>query len=566
MWRDGRTLHRPVLSACTLAASLVSAAPSCGSPREAALPNCSVLTLSGFAVTNVSISAATPVRAVAPNPRYCAIRGTVTTDGEGAGPGSAQFSLRLPALWNNRLVFFGCGGNCGSLANVSANQTDIAAALGRGYAVVNTDAGHEQDPSTADPTWVLLAPGVPNEPAIIDFFYRAVHQVTVAAKRLTEDYYSDGIKHAYFDGCSTGGRQSLMEGERYPEDFDGLIAGDPIIDLDDQRAATIKQAKAFLLPEAYIPFALIPAIDAAVNSNCDGADGVVDELIQNPAQCSFDPHSLVPSILTAAQADALELYLKKVVDTEGRVVAPGMTVGDYATSGFERQAEIATPAVDPAGPEPWGGVGTGPQAWMLGDSGIRYFIERDPTFDVNNDWPEHRNLISAAAVALLRERSGAGDADDPRKLHEFLRQGRKAILYHGFSDNEASPYRSLWFYEAVANEEHGYASLQTHARLFMVPGMGHCSGGPGPNSFDTLRALDEWTTKGIAPDSVVATNSDSGRTMPLCAFPAAASYLGGPVNLASSWACQAGDKRLLAIGFDGELAGAGARDGELERR
>ena len=189
------------------------------------------------------------------------------------GPAWPEFVLKLPAAWNHRYVFFGCGGNCGSVDSVSANAVDVAAALSLGFATVNTDAGHEQDPSTPDPTWILLAPGVPNEPAIVDFYYRAVHQVTVATKALAQDYYSAEIEYAYFDGCSTGGRQALMEGERYPDDYDGLIAGDPVMDLDTQRAATIKQAKAFLPTAAYIPYPLIASIDAAVLANCDALDG-----------------------------------------------------------------------------------------------------------------------------------------------------------------------------------------------------------------------------------------------------------------------------------------------------
>jgi feruloyl esterase len=524
----------------------------------AAAPRCSVAALSGFGVAHVAVASAIGVAAGKFSPPYCAVEGTVATQGEGAGPGSAEFVLKLPAAWNRRLVFFGCGGNCGSVKSVSANPDDVAAALGLGYAAVNTDAGHEQDPSTPDPTWILLKPGAPNEPAIADFFYRAVHQVATAAKRLAEDYYSGRIDHAYFDGCSTGGRQSLIEGERYPDDFDGLIAGDPIIDLDDQRAATIKQAKAFLPPTAYIPFRLIPAIDAAVNASCDAADGVADGLIQNPALCAFDPHALAPATLTRAQADALAVYLKAVVDDRGRPVAPGMTVGDYAASGFERQAELSAPVADPAAAEPWGGVGAGPSAWTLGDAGIRYFILRDPTFDVNNDWPEHGDVVAAGAVALLRRRSWAGDADDPRRLSEFLRQDRKIILYHGFSDDMASPYRTIWFYKALARGAHGFSRLQSHARLFMVPGMGHCGGGSGPHSFATLTALDAWVTNGVAPDAIRATATGGGRTMPLCKFPEEARRLGGPVDAARSWTCRADDRRLLEIGPDGALAGADA--------
>jgi feruloyl esterase len=547
----GRSLRFAMISVGVLAGSMWSAHPA-----SASLPDCSIPAVAGFRVASVSITSAADIPAKGPQPEYCLIQGKVATHGEGAGPGSAEFLMKLPARWTNRFVFFGCGGNCGSVETVSANANDVAAALGLGYAVVNTDAGHEQDPATTDPTWNLLAPGVPNTPAIIDFFYRAVHQFTVATKRLAENYYADKIEHAYFDGCSTGGRQSVMEGDRYPEDFDGLIAGDPIIAAGDELAAIIKQAKAFLPPTAYIPFPSLSTVDAAAEANCDAADGVADGLIQNPAKCSLDPRSLVPATLTAAQANGLALYLKEVFDTDGRPVAPGMTIGDYATSGFEHDDEIGTPAVDPHGAEPWGGIGKGPSSWIRGDSSIRYFIAREPTYDVNSDWPEHGNVISAAAIALVRQRTRADAADDPRKLHEFLRQGRKMILYHGFSDAMASPYRTTWFYKTLASDAHGYDRLQTQVRLFMVPGMGHCLGGGGPNSFDTLTALDNWVTRDIAPEAIVASNSGSGRTMPLCKFPEAARYVGGPVDVARSWTCEPGDKRLLEIGSDGKQAGA----------
>ncbi len=453
------------------------ATPRAWSAGTGDFPNCSAAVLSGFNVDGVTVISATVEAAAAPNPEYCRVQGSLTTLGEGAGGGLAEFVIKLPGTWNHRLVFFGCGGNCGSLDTVAANPNDVSAALPSGYAVVNTDAGHEQDPATPDPTWILLAPDEPNEPAIIDFEYRAVHEVTLASKALVQRYYSGPIQHAYFDGCSTGGRQSLMEGERFPGDFDGLIAGDPVMDLDTQRASTIKQAKAFLPPSAYIPYSRIPAIDAAVLANCDAVDGTVDGLIQNPAACSFDPTALTPSVLSEAQAAGLTMYLRKLVDSQGSIVAPGMIVGDYATSGFEGQAEVSMAAPDPLAAEPWGGFGTGPLAWILGDAGIRYYVEYDPTYDVNQAWPQAGNVISVAALGLLHQREGAGDSDDPGKLRDYLRQGGKVIIYHGFSDAQASPYRSQWFYRALAAEEPGYAALQAHARLFMVPGMGHCGAG-----------------------------------------------------------------------------------------
>jgi feruloyl esterase len=543
------------LVAAMLLSSIFAAAPAL-----AALPNC---TGSTFGVPHLSVSAAVDVAASSPNPEYCQVSGAIATDGEGAGPGSALFVLKLPAVWNNRFVFFGCGGNCGSVTSLSANGTDIAEALGLGYAVVNTDTGHEQSSSTPDPTWILLAPGVPNTPAITDFFYRAVHQVTVAAKEYVKAYYGGDIQHAYFDGCSTGGRQSLMEGDRYPHDFDGLIAGDSVMDRSGQGAASLKQAKAFL--NAYIPFATVAQVDAAIKASCDAADGVADGLIQNPAKCSFDPDSLVPGTLTQAQADALKVYFETLKDGSGNVIYPGNTVSDLSTAGFEGQDEFRTAPTNPNAAEPWGAAGVGPTAWTLGDPGTRYYVEYDPGFDVNNGWPQSRDMITDAALKLLRERLGGADSYHPEKIREFLHRGGKLILYHGFSDPLVSSYRSIWFYSALAEQERGYRALQKSARLFMVPGMGHCGGGPGPNTFDTLRALDNWVTHGVAPDSIMATSS-SGRTMPLCKYPEEPSYSGsGDVNSAANWACGKDDQRLFEVGANGRAAGVGGdHDGDRD--
>ena len=248
--------------------------------------------------------------------------GAVATSGEGYGPGSAQFQAVLPVNWNGRYLFFGCGGNCGTLSYnsgaISTNMVDSPEAALLGYAVVYTDAGHEQDPSTPDLTWAVSETGVVNLPAIIDFQFRAVHQVTVATKQYVEAYYSQPIDHAYFDGCSTGGRQSLLEGEHYPVDYDGLVAGDPGIG----RTAQFREAKAFISALAYIPYSTLAQVDTAVKASCDALDGVTDGLIQNPALCSFLPSSLVRGgVLTASQAAALQSYITRETDPSGALSA-----------------------------------------------------------------------------------------------------------------------------------------------------------------------------------------------------------------------------------------------------
>ena len=245
-------------------------------------PSCVASTLN---VPNVTVTSATMVPAsivTLPGgtfnvPEHCQVIGAVATTGEcpatgpwatgceTGAPGSAEFRLNLPPVWNNKFLFEGCGGNCGSVTSTSVNPLDAAEALGLGYAVVNTDTGHEQDPATILLTWAVSigTPPVVNASAIIDFYYRAVHQVTVATKQYVELYYGAPIDRAYFDGCSTGGRQSMVEGTRYPDDYDGLIVGDPAISYQNGRFSTIKQGLAFVPAGTYIPPATAAQVDAA---------------------------------------------------------------------------------------------------------------------------------------------------------------------------------------------------------------------------------------------------------------------------------------------------------------
>jgi feruloyl esterase len=523
-----------------------------GFAPSTAAPSC---TTSTFNVPNLTVASATYVTP----PKACFVTGAVATRGEGYGPGSAEFGVVLPVHWNGHFLFFGCGGTCGSLG-VSVNQVDVNEATPLGYAVVATDAGHEQDPTTTDLTWAVSETGVVNEPAIIDYYYRAVHQVTVATKQYIEAYYRQPIDHAYFDGCSNAGRQSLMEGEHYPVDYDGLIAGDAD-SMAFGRNTHFKQAKAFIPTLAYIPYAKLAQVDSAVKASCDALDGVKDGLIQNPAQCSLVPSTLVSrGILTASQAAALQSYISPKTDQFGAPVAPGMSISDLSTAGFEGDDEIATPAPDPTAAEPWGAKGVGPYAWTLADNGTRAFLEENQSFDVNTDRlgkvSAAGEVVSDATLALVRQREGAAESDYPFKLANFLNKGGKVILYHGGSDPVGSPFRSIWFYEELAALDGSYRQTQDSARLFIVPGMGHCGGGAGPNSFDTLQALDNWVGNGVAPEGIVAT-APNGRTMPLCKFPEEARYSGsGNVNLATSWTCNANDQRMLEVGKDGKTAGA----------
>ena len=209
------------------------------------------------------------------------------------------------------------------------------------------------------------------------------------------------------------------------------------------------------------------------------------------------------------------------------------------------------------------GGGAGPASWSLGEGGIKTYIAENQHFDVNDNWPEPvsatGNSISDATAELLYAQASLGNSDDPVTLANFLKKGGKVIWYHGGSDSLITPFRSFWYYEQLASLYGGYGRTQDSVRMFIVPGMGHCGGGSTqtPNSFDTLQALHNWVTKGVAPEGIVAT-ATNGRSMPLCKWPEEASYLGGNVNLAASWTCNRHDTRMLQVGTTGATSGAGA--------
>ncbi len=230
----------PLLALAVLICSAVAAAP-------AAAIDCQVATLSALGVPNMTITSATDVPAAPPNPEYCDVKGAVATSGEGAGSNSAGFESKLPANWNGKFIFNGVGGLAGAFVS-SANLVDQSLFLARGYATAITGTGH----LNADPTWEIISAGEPNTPKVIDYFFRAVHEVTLATKLLVKDYYhTTTIAHSYFDGCSNGGKMGLIEAMRFPSDYDGIIAGSPWLDPVGTSLWGLKNLKALL--DAYIP-------------------------------------------------------------------------------------------------------------------------------------------------------------------------------------------------------------------------------------------------------------------------------------------------------------------------
>ncbi len=518
---------------------------------------CNVPALNGLNIPNMKIASTAIVSAAAPNPAYCDVKGSVTTTGEGAEAGSANFEVILPQNWNGKFVFHGVGGLAGTLTS-SANPADQAQFLARGYATAITDTGH----LIANPTWEYTAPGTPDMPKVVDYFYRAVHDVTIAAKQLVKSYYhTETIRRSYFDGCSNGGKMGLMEASRFPNDYDGVIAGSPWLDPVGTSLWSLKNIKALL--DAYIPAAKFEAVAAAILKQCDKADGVADGLIQNPAKCAFDPSALVPETLTQKQASALKLIMSPVRDEQGKLIYPGASVGNLGQVNTTVRGStnyLDAPPADPSSAKPWGDA-TVPANWSLAQNILMKLGYYDAGQDMTNSI-ESNGVVKNDALQLVYTRLAADVPDDPSAFGAFFAKGGKLLIYHGYDDLIISPYSSIWFYEDLAQENGGYAKVQQNARLFMVPGMQHCVSGDGPNSFDTLSALENWAERGVAPDSIPATHSTSDavdRTMPLCKFPEQAHYKGsGDPKRAESWSCPQNDKSLLAVGPNGIQAGVNA--------
>lgn len=463
-------------------------------------------------------------------PEICRVTGAIqpTNDSD------IQFEVWMPAKgWNGKFQGIGNGGFAGSIG-----YTAMANAVAHGYATAGTDTGHHA--GGTDASWAM---GHPEK--IVDFGYRAIHETTDKAKTIIRAYYGDGPKHSYFSSCSNGGRQALMEAQRFPADYDGIIAGAPANYWTHLLTAAIWDMQATLAdPASYIPAKKLPAIEAATLGACDALDGVKDGVIDDPSKCHIDTAKLVCSgaesdnCLTAAQAEALKKIYEGAHDSKGRQVFPGFSPGGETGLGG------------------WGLWITGPARekslqYAFGTNFFEYMVYENPSWDFKTFTVDHDMKLADDKVA---QRLNATNAD----LTPFRKRGGKLILYHGWSDAAIPPQNTVDYYRSVVAKM-GAKDSSSFVRLFMVPGMQHCGGGPGPSSFGQLsvaqadpehdldRALERWVEEGVAPEQVIASkykgsNPASGvvRTRPLCAWPKVAHWNGtGSTDEAANFACVA---------------------------
>jgi len=500
---------------------------------EARCARLAAVTLEGAKVTAATIEAAGAVLAdvkklgatqVGTLPGFCRVMVTDTPSADS----DIKTEVWLPVGWNGQYRALGNGGFAGEI-----DYEGMAAAMAEGYATSGTDTGHVGMGAT-------FALGHPEK--VKDFGWRAVHDMNVQAKVLVKAFYGRAEGHAYFTACSDGGREALMEAQRFPGDFDGILAGAPAYNWTALISASTANDQTLMASVgAYLPASKLPAITAAVLAACDEQDGLKDGVVGNPAKCGFDPAVLAcagaetEGCLTAGQMATLQSIYAAKVDAQGREVFPGYSPGAESAQG-------------------------GWEGWMVGKKqgdqtammyfGLGYFqdfvYEREDwslaAFDFDRD--------SKKALAKTGEALNATDTN----LKPFAARGGKLLMYHGWNDPAIPALSTVAYYDGVVASM-GKTAADAAVRLYMVPGMLHCDGGPGVVDFgqgasavrgdaqhDVFTALEQWVETGTGPGTLTASKAgDEGKgvvaTRPVCVYPAVARYVGGDVKVAGSFVC-----------------------------
>ncbi len=452
-----------------------------------------------FVPPDADAAAAVQGASHAPLPDHC----RVTLVLEPTADSRINVELWLPTdTWNGKFLAVGNGGWAGRIQR----WDDMQEALRRGYATAGTDTGH----SAADGPNGRFALGHPEK--LVDFAYRAVHDMTVKSKRLIGAFYDPPLDYSYFKGCSTGGRQAVMAAQRYPGDFDGIIAGALANrHIHMHTAGLARRIDVARHPEMAISTEKAQLVSDALLKTCDKLG---EGFVNNPRQCSFDFAALQCAAgaqtgicLTPGELRSVEQFYGGVKNKAGEVIFAGQVVGNPLREIGPKDIETS---------------GVSDSISLLAFQNASYDWR---TFDLDRDMP----LIDAAVDWV--------DAVDP-DLRAFKAHGGKLLLYAGWRDTGISPENTVHYYESVLGEMGEQQS--DWLRLFMVPGMEHCRGGDGPNTFDTIATLERWREQGHPPAEMLGSNPDSGLTRPLCPYPQYAKYSGrGDRTAASNWTCAA---------------------------
>jgi feruloyl esterase len=514
--------------ACALAATLLAlgaSAPALG--QDASACSASTLGVAGPAIeiTSAQRVPAGPGPAGSPGrpgfagtlPAHCRVDGVLErrTGVNGVEYG-IRFALAMPDNWTGQFLFQGGGGLNGNVAApLGGGAAGATPALVRGFAVVTTDTGHQG--AVFDGSFFA------DQEAALNFLFVANAKVTAVAKAIINGYYRKAPEHSYFVGCSTGGREAMIMSQRFPDYFDGLIAGAPAMRTGLSNlgmrsvsvalaAASQRDASGNVIPASALSESDKKLIVDSLLKTCDANDGVADGMVFDPIGCGFDPASLVcagaknDSCLSAAQASAVKRALSGPRTASGRQVYPGYLYDTGITAAANGIPGVLNGAPSPVGPRV----------------------------------PPTTQDVDAELAQVLGEPSTLGDTADWTNLSSFSGHGGKLLFYHGVSDPWFSSLDTVRYYDKLATASGGVDATRDWSRLFLVPGMGHCGGGPALDRFDFLSALVEWVEKDRAPESVVATgNAFPGRSRPLCPHPQHAHYKGsGNPEDAASFECR----------------------------
>ncbi len=491
--------------------------------------------LTKLVLPHTTIISAAVVASAGSIPTHCDVKATArpTSDSE------INFEVWLPPSdWNGKYQQVGNGGWAGNIPIPA-----MAEPLKRGYAVAGTDDGH----TAPGAIWAI---GHPEK--LVDFGYRAVHETALQARAIVQAFYGREPTRGYFVGCSDGGREALMEAQRFADDFDGIIAGAPANDWSHLLAAALWNERALLDdPKGTIPAAKLPAIQKEVLAQCDALDGVRDGVIEDPRMCHFRPEVLTckgpdsDECLTGPQVIALaKIYAGPRNPRTGAQIFPGFPPGVEAEQGSWSTWIIPTANRTPA-------------QFFFANTYFGQAVYENPKWDF-------RTANFYEDVRYGDEKAGAVLNSNSPDLRSFRGRGGKLIQYHGWGDAAIPPASSIQYYERVKDFMSKFPDARSNSaqpldgfyRLFMVPGMGHCGGGNGPNTFgnspgapidpdhDVVAALEQWVEKGVAPKQLIGTGRVSGDssttlTRPLCAYPQTAHYNGtGDTNQAANFTCK----------------------------
>ena len=479
-------------------------------PSETSCENLSTLQLTNATVTSAKVVPAgsfTPPgggRAISGLPAFCRVELTIAPSKDS----DIKTETWLPMTgWNGKFEEVGNGAWGGSIQYAA-----LADGLKSGYAIASTDTGHTG-------TDASFAVGHPEK--LLDFAYRSIHLTAVEGKAVLSALYRVAPTFSYFDGCSGGGRQAFSEVQRYPTDFDGVIAGAPGYDRTNQSFQLVAIAQATHKDKAsWIPPEKYPAIHKAALYACDALDGVADGLISDPMRCKFDPSIIQctgadgPNCLTLAQVEAARKIYAGVNDpTTGKQLFPGQEPGSEMR---------------------WGGTSGSPRPLGMSDDLFKFVVFGDPSWD-------YMSLDLAKDLERARKVDKGLLSPASADIQPFIQRGGKLLMYHGWGDQNISPRSSVNYYDRLVTSL-GSDKVQESVRLYMVPGMGHCTGGEGPDQFDRLTPMEKWREHATAPTTIIASKITDGktvRTRPLCPYPQVGRYAGaGNIDDAKNFACQ----------------------------